>query len=264
MQPIWNRAQFKQTGKDTFLSNYWPFVGVCVLLALLSGDLFSLQLQQTSRELVSNSILIYDDPSLGNAVAYGAQLLSPYLAPFVAGSLLLSLLVVFPLQVGASRFFLESRPGYKAPFQRIGHGFVENYGNVFLTGLFKWLFTLLWSLLFLIPGIIRSFGYFAVPYILAENPNLDHSRALQLSLQMTRGYKWDLFVLNLSFLGWFLLSGISFNIAGIFYVNPYYQATLAEAYRFLRENAMANGYTNSSELPGTQPPLWSGGTGVGL
>lgn len=106
MQPIWNRARFKQTGKDTFLSNYWPFVGVCVLLALLSGDLFSLQLQQTSRELVSNSILIYDDPSLGNAVAYGAQLLSPYLAPFVAGSLLLSLLVVFPLQVGASRFFL--------------------------------------------------------------------------------------------------------------------------------------------------------------
>lgn len=79
MQPIWNRAQFKQTGKDTFLSNYWPFVGVCVLLALLSGDLFNLQLQQTSRELVSNSILIYDDPSLGNAVAYGAQLLSPIL-----------------------------------------------------------------------------------------------------------------------------------------------------------------------------------------
>lgn len=156
MQPIWNRAQFKQTGKDTFLSNYWPFVGVCVLLALLSGDLFSLQLQQISRELVSNSILIYDDPSLGNAVAYGAQLLSPYLAPFAAGSLLLSLLVVFPLQVGASRFFLESRPGYKAPFQRIGHGFVENYGNVFLTGLFKWLFTLLWSLLFLIPGITEA------------------------------------------------------------------------------------------------------------
>ena len=172
--------------------------------------------------------------------------------------------MVFPLQVGASRFFLESRPGYKAPFQRIGHGFVENYGNVFLTGLFKWLFTLLWSLLFLIPGIVRSFGYFAVPYLLAENPNLKPQRALQLSLQMTRGYKWDLFVLNLSFLGWFLLSGISFNIAGIFYVNPYYQATLAEAYRFLRENAMANGYTNRSELPGTQPPLWSGGTGVGL
>ena len=49
MQPIWNRARFKQTGKDTFLSNYWPFVGVCVLLALLSGDLFNLQLQQASR-----------------------------------------------------------------------------------------------------------------------------------------------------------------------------------------------------------------------
>lgn len=264
MQPIWNRARFKQTGKDTFLSNYWPFVGVCVLLALLSGDLFNLQLQQTSRELVSNSILIYDDPSLGNAVAYGAQLLSPYLAPFVAGSLLLSLLVVFPLQVGASRFFLESRPEHKVPFGRIGHGFTQNYGNVFLTGLLQRIFLFLWTLLLVIPGIVRSFGYFAVPYLLAENPDLKPQRALQLSLQMTRGYKWDLFVLNLSFLGWFLLSGISFNIAGIFYVNPYYQATLAEAYRFLRENAMANGYTNSSELPGTQPPLWSGGTGVGL
>ena len=263
MQLTWDRARFKQTGKDTFLSSYWPFVGVCVLLALLSGDLFNVQLQQTSREIVSGSFSLYDDLSLGDTIAYGMHTLAPYVTPFLFGGLLFSLLVVFPLQVGADRFFLESRPGYKAPFGCIGHGFAKNYGNVFLTGLFKWLFTLLWTLLFIIPGIIRSFGYFAVPYILAENPNLNYDRALQLSLQMTQGYKWDLFVLQLSFLGWFLLSGITFNLVGIFYVNPYYQATLAEAYRFLRENAIANGYTNNMELPGVQPPLW-GGTGVGL
>ena len=263
MQSSWNRAQFKQAGKNTFLSSYWPFVGVCILLELLSGDLLNFQIQQTSRELVSNSFLFYDTLSLGDTVAYELQTIAPYAAPFAVGSLLVSLLVFFPFQVGACRFFLESRPGYKAPFGCVGQGFTKNYGNVFLTGLFKWLFTLLWSLLFIIPGIVRSYGYFAVPYLLAENPNLDHKRALQLSLQMTKGYKWNLFVLDLSFLGWFLLSGISFNLAGIFYVTPYYQATLAEAYRFLRENALANGYTNGTELPGVQPPLW-GGTGAGL
>lgn len=263
MRPTWDRAWFKQTGKNTFLSNYWPFVGVCVLLALLSGDLFNVQLQQTSREIVSGSFYLYDGLSLEDTIAYGMHTLAPYVTPFLFGGLLVSLLVVFPLQVGADRFFLESKPGYKAPFGCIGHGFAKNYGNVFLAGLFKWLFTLLWALLFIIPGIIRSFGYFAVPYILAENPNLNYNRALQLSLQMTQGYKWNLFVLQLSFLGWFLLSGITFNIVGIFYVNPYYQATLAEAYRFLRESAIENGYTNNMELPGTQPPLW-GGTGVGL
>lgn len=264
MQPIWTHAQLKRRGKDTFLGNYWPFVGVCVLLSLLSGDLLNVQIQQASREFVSNSMLFYDTLSLGDTVEYGLQTLSPYVVPFAVGGLLVSLLVSFPFQVGACRFFLESSPEHKVPFGRVGHGFTQNYGNVFLTGLLQRIFLFLWTLLLVIPGIVRSFGYFAVPYLLAENPDLKPQRALQLSLQMTRGYKWDLFVLNLSFLGWFLLSGISFNIAGIFYVNPYYQATLAEAYRFLRENAMANGYTNRSELPGTQPPLWSDGTGVGL
>lgn len=263
MHLTWDRAQFKKIGKDTFFSNYWPFVGVCLLLALLSGDLLNFQIQQTSREIVSNSYFLYDMPSLGETMSYAVQILSPYVAPFAAGSLLFSLLVFFPFQVGASRFFLESRPGYKAPMGKMGYGFTSNYGNVFLTGLFKWLFTLLWTLLFIIPGIIRSFGYFAVPYILAENPNLNHKRALQLSLQMTEGYKWKLFVLELSFFGWFLLNGITFNILGVFYVTPYYQATLAEAYRFLRDAAIDNGYTNHMELPGTQPPQWDG-TGVGL
>lgn len=107
-----------------------------------------------------------------------------------------------------------------------------------LTGKTLWLsiligfFTFLWSLLLWIPGIIKSLSYSAAPWILAENPHLTAGEALNRSKIVMNGHKWELFVLQLSFILWDLLVVITFGIASI-YVIPYTQVTLANFYRKL-------------------------------
>mgnify|MGYP006295230481 CR=1 FL=1 len=86
----------------------------------------------------------------------------------------------------------------------------------------------------IIPGIIKSYAYRMVPYILAENPKIGHRRALDLSNKMTRGEKWKIFVLDLSFIGWFILGALFFGI-GVFFVQPYYDATNSELYIKLKK-----------------------------
>jgi len=248
---MWDRVTFKATGKANFKANYWPFVGVSLLLALLTGTLsadtpdITYRLQEINVESVQDFLYeaqYYIEPIL--------SVLAPFAFLSAIGGIALTLLVANPFEVGASRFFLESTTFHKGDIGRMGMGFSVNYGNVVLTQFLRALFTFLWSLLFLIPGIVRAYGYFAVPYILAENPNLDHDRVLKLSREMTMGYKSELFVTDLSFFGWYLLNALTLGILGIFYVNPYIYGTKAEIYRFLRANAIQQGITNPMELPG--------------
>jgi uncharacterized membrane protein len=96
------------------------------------------------------------------------------------------------------------------------------------------LYLTLWTCLFFIPGIVKSYSYRMVPYILAENPELSAREAITLSRKMMYGHKWSTFVLDLSFIGWQLLSGITMGLVGVFYTNPYVAATDAELYRTLR------------------------------
>ena len=81
-----------------------------------------------------------------------------------------------------------------------------------------------------------------VPYILAENPAMNRKEAFLISKKMMMGQKWNAFVLDLSFLGWRCLEAITFGILGIFYVEPYVQATIAELYAYNRTIAYQNGY----------------------
>jgi len=110
--------------------------------------------------------------------------------------------------------------------------------------------TFLWSLLFVIPGIVKSYEYRMIPYILSENPSIQMSRAFELSREMTYGHKADIWVLDLSFILWNLLGAITCGLANIFYVNPYIAATNAELYGVLRGNVLQKGVTNILELPG--------------
>ncbi len=116
-------------------------------------------------------------------------------------------------------------------------------GNVFdgfnSTGKALWLniivsfFTFLWTLLLIIPGIIKQYAYSMSFYILADNPELTAREALSKSKEMMNGHKWDLFVLQLSFIGWYLLIGVTFGIAAI-YVVPYISATTANFYNSIK------------------------------
>ena len=102
-----------------------------------------------------------------------------------------------------------------------------------LTGLanfLRGLYTFLWMLLLVIPGIIAAFNYAMVPYVLAENPELTASEALARSKALMRGNRWRLFCLGFSFIGWGLLAGLTLGIGNLFLV-PYQQAATAAFYR---------------------------------
>lgn len=252
MRTEWNRPHFKATGKGIFLSHYWPFVGAVVLTLVLSGNAVILQLNQWSNELMDFlwTMGVIPPPDwLVTLERYTG--LFPSLS--LGAALVIALLLAWPYEVGLCRFLLEHSAGKKAPFSRVGFGFQNNYGNVVLTQFMRALFTFLWSLLLIIPGIIRGIGYFAVPYILAENPNLSWRRTIQLSLSMTDGYKWRIFVFQLSYLGWYILDALTLGILGVFFVSPYYYAAQTEVYRFLRERALAEGLATPEELPGLSP-----------
>jgi uncharacterized membrane protein len=92
-------------------------------------------------------------------------------------------------------------------------------------------------LLLLIPAIIKSYAFFCTPYILADSPNVPATDAIRLSQKIMAGYKWKLFVTQLTFLGWILLSAVTAGILWIFYVGPYYNATMAGFYEEVKNNA---------------------------
>ena len=110
-----------------------------------------------------------------------------------------------------------------------------NYANGIITMLLRTVFTALWTLLLIIPGIIKSYEYRMIPYILAENPDLEWREVFSISRRMMDGEKWNAFILDLSFLGWAFLSAITLGLVGIFYVNPYKGLTDAALYMALRE-----------------------------
>ena len=165
---------------------------------------------------------------------------------------ILCIFVVYPLQVGACRFFVHNRFGH-VDLKLVKTGFTAGYsrtvGAMFVTNLFIWL----WSLLFLIPGIVKSYEYYMVPYLLSDNPNLTGERAREISSMMTQGQKGRIFALDLSFLGWYLL-GFLVPFVGATFVNPYYRATGAELYVCLRKNLLQSGCVTPAELNLAPPP----------
>jgi len=136
--------------------------------------------------------------------------------------------------VGNNRYFIKNHDE-NPELGEIFKGFKGNYLNVVKIMFLMDLKTLLWLFLFIIPGFVKAYEYSMIPYLLAENPNLSASEAFSLSKQMTTGQKMDLFVLDLSFLGWIILGLICCGI-GILFVLPYPEATRAEVYLNLKES----------------------------
>ena len=110
------------------------------------------------------------------------------------------------------------------------------------------LWVMLWSLLFVIPGMIKALAYFATPFILADCPNVKARDALKLSMRMTHGHKGKLFVMMLSFIGWGILASLTLGILGIVFVFPYMYLTYAGFYTELRDQAIANGTIAPAEF----------------
>ena len=160
-----------------------------------------------------------------------------------------SIFVAQPVEIGGIRFFMCARNG-DVQFGNIGYVFKKGqYIKAVKTNVVKSLYIFFWSLLFIIPGIVKTFSYALVPYILSENPTISTRKAISISKKTMKGEKWHFFILGLSFILWYLLGSIACGIGTIF-VLPYVQATYSEFYALMRQKALAFGYADAEDLPG--------------
>ena len=145
----------------------------------------------------------------------------------------ISALLFNPLRLGCQRFFRKNLDE-PANMSNIVFAFDSNYKNVVKTMFLRDVYVFLWSLLFVIPGIIKSYEYRMVPYLLSENPGMSDKEAFAESKRLMNGNKWKTFVLDLSFIGWDILSLFTCGILNVFYVNPYKMSTEAALYEALK------------------------------
>lgn len=166
------------------------------------------------------------------------------IALIIAAALAFSftIFVADPLIVGGKKYFLKARKGNNTKIGVILDVFKNgNWLNVATTMFLRNLYTALWYLT-IVGGVIKTYEYRMIPYILAENPKIKRKEAFKLSKQMMKSNKWKTFILDMSFFGWNFLSIFTFGLLSIFYVNPYNAATIAELYVFLRNQAINNKY----------------------
>lgn len=113
-------------------------------------------------------------------------------------------------------------------------GFKDGLVEKIILSLYKALMIFLWSLLFIIPGIIKAYSYYAAEYIAAEHPDYSFKKCLTESERLMKGHKWEFFILQLSFIGWMFLAIFTFGIL-YFWLAPYMLATQTEYFLDLME-----------------------------
>ncbi len=240
---MWTRAELKHRAKNVLRGNYWKAFLVSLVIVFASEGYGGSSGRSGSEEISS---FVKDVSGDFRIVTILMILLGIVVTVFVL-SLVVQFLVLNPLEVGGRRYFIQSaqyfdnRRCFRFAFE--GRHYLSIVGGMGLRGIYLFL----WFLLFIIPGIVKSYAYRMVPYILADNPNIGARRAIELSNRMTYGHKFDMFILDLSFLGWYLLGALCLGI-GVFFVKPYEYATEAELYLTLRENAIERGYCSLEEL----------------
>lgn len=147
---------------------------------------------------------------------------------------LLSALVCIPLSWGFAVMFLDFIRGGRLAVGKLFDGYRSSWLRIFTTYLLMEIYILLWTLLLIVPGIIKSLSYGLTFFILKDNPELSNNAAIEKSMRMMEGHKMELFILYLSFIGWFLLSLLTLGLGFLFLV-PYIYTTLAHFYEQLKE-----------------------------
>lgn len=230
------RAEIKTRAKESLKGNYWYSFGVTLLvmvIAFLTCAVFG---------VIGGLLNI-----TGESGSTGAGVLS--LVIFYLLYFAVIFLVIFPLAVGIMRYFLNVCKGEKAQVSDLAYAYKSNLGNVIIMLIKETVFVWLWSLLFIIPGIIKTYQYFMIEYMVADNANLDRKRAFEITKAAMKGNKWRTFVLGLSFIGWMLLCSITCGI-GYLFLAPYMSATYSHYYLELKKTAIENGIATAEELNG--------------
>lgn len=260
---MWSRKELKRKAKRVLTVNYWRMVLVAFIMALITGGVatgtykfsnkdigfkgvsdnkqsdeikwqeFKDDLQAAS-DAVEEAVetRLEDEETVAAVVVFLIIFLVALLIGFVVAAGI-SIFLKNPLVVGANGFFISNADG-EGELSNLGLAFRSNYKQIVLGMFLKGAFSFLWSLLLIVPGIIKAYEYRMIPYILADNPEIKQRDAFELSKKMMYGNKWRAFVLDLSFIGWQFLNLITIGILGIFYVNPFKMQTDANLYLALK------------------------------
>lgn len=258
---MWTCSLLKQNARQALSGTYWHAFALCLLLTIVGVGSYSTtftyhsetgmdRLNTTFRGEVWTGEMQQADAWQQMAQIPAAVWSLVFLILLVAFAIavLWAAFISLPLVVGRNRFFMENRQS-PAPLRTATTVFRTPYLNVVKVGLLVNLKVLLGYVLLVVPGIYWTYCYLMVPYLLAENPYMSTTRAMQLSQEMMRGEKWHAFLLRLSFLGWAVVGILTLGI-GMLFLEPYYQATMAELYAALRSKAFALNLTDAGELGG--------------
>lgn len=243
---MWTRAELKTRAKVVLKASYWKALLVSIVIAIVGGRGGGINFSNSRLNLNSSNTPPFNNINNNISPAYLISILV-IISIIILIAMAFRIFLGYPLEVGGRRYFVRAAEE-DVNMKYLGYSFGNSrYLDIVKTMLLKGVFLFLWTLLLIIPGIIKSYAYRMVPYILADNPGIGARRAIELSNKMTDGEKFDMFVLDLSFLGWYILGALLLFI-GMIFVMPYENSTFAELYLVLRQKAIDNGFCTSDEL----------------
>ena len=194
-------------------------VGVALVAALLGGLIVGTG---------SNINFNFNEDTVRNLPPIFWTVLLPLVS--VAGLLgIVSFILGGTVELGYAKFLLKQYDRKQLQFSDLFSQF-ERFGTGFAQKFLRTLYTCLWALLLVIPGIVKGLSYAMTPFILEEHPDLTASQAIKASMQLMEGHKMDLFILGLTFIGWQILACLTMGI-GFLFLNPYMNAAYAAFYR---------------------------------
>ena len=223
-------------------------LGVALILGFVGGDfqpvvniferlVFFIRSNRLDLGIISviQRAINHDYPVFG--IILGVMLL--------VGTIVFNIFVVNNLRIGSKSFYLKSVRGEGVVFDRLFKNFRDGTWRTQGPKLFRVdIEIFFFTLLLIVPGIIKAYQYYWVPYLLAEDPSLSAEEALRMSKAMTENKKLDIFITEVSFFGWYLLAGFLFSIITVPIVDTYRECTLATYYGMIGRENTANRYSN--------------------
>ncbi|MCI6228901.1 MAG: DUF975 family protein [Firmicutes bacterium] len=212
-------SELRRVARENLSGNWGISVGVALVAAILGG---------TIAGFGSNVNFNINEDTIRNLPPFFWTVLLPVVS--VAGLLgIVSFIIGGVVELGYAKFLLKQHDKKELQFSDLFSQF-DRFGTGFAQQFLRILYTTLWTLLFIIPGIVKSLSYAMTPFILEDHPEMTASEAIKASMKLMDGHKMDLFILGLSFIGWSLLACLTMGI-GYLFLTPYINAAYAAFYR---------------------------------
>ena len=210
-----SRARY-QLGSSIWSNDWLLMLAICAVWSVVSGFISNMTTTEITPEMIEQGITVQFNPLE------------------LVGSLI-TMLIQGPFVYGICRAATKLARGQKAVFMDTFVGFKENFTGALLLGFLQNIFITLWTLLLIVPGIVKSYSYAMAHYLRQDDPSRDKQAVeyINQSKEMMEGHKWQLFCLDLSFIGWYIVGALCLGI-GVFFVIPYHEVARANFYEELK------------------------------